>query len=462
MSGRSYRFGFLCLPPTFRPVEVVKDWTRIQVPGRTVLVHPETSHHMITDAADRTVLAIGDIFVAHGRRELEQSMLDVASGDHSVFDDLSGRFALFIFDDKRPSVINDPLGSQAVFYSGGEHVLVASHSALIAEVLGCLKSSLIKRYMASEEYRARTTRFLPGDLTLYDGVHLLIPNNELSLTTGQTRRYWPRSSTVKSDYAEILELWDEYFSAYAKFLSPRYRPVVGLTGGVDSRSIIATLRSKQLEMRYETWDKMPMDEANRIPGIVAHLGGEHRWIDMSRRSDDPEFLAIREAAKGAAGFTRGTPLLPAQMAEGAGNRDLFIYGHGSGVFGGVFSRKRKTWLPEDPVKLAYTLYAGDVRHNAGPEYRKFTMQAIEGFFARGNYAAGVHDADIGDLIYWESRMGNWASQQLAAVSVGLQAHAALNSRRLFQAFWGAEIEARTDKKFQRSIMKHYDPTLAEL
>lgn len=464
MTSKTYRFGFLCLPrdrSASRPA-VVAQWQHIPAAFFDFHVHPEMPVHHVTDRHDRTVFLFGDMFVAHGERTVEEALLEMAAGDRAITEDISGRFVIFIVDGDKASVLNDPLGSQPVFYSGADGGVAASHSALIAEALGLSKSPRTKAYMASSEYMARTTRFLPGDLSLYEGVRLLVPNNELSLPGTTTSRYWPRRDITAASYESILSLWDEYFGAYAEYMAPRYSPVLGLTGGVDSRSVIATLRHKQLEMRVETWDKMPDAEGCRIPEMVRHLGLDHRWVDTTRRSGDAEFRAVREAAKSAAGYTRGTPLLPAQMAEGAGQRDLFIYGHGPGVTAGAFNREAKTWLPDDPVKRAYTLYAGNVRHDAGPEYEKFTVGAYESFFERANYSAELFGTDIGDLLYWESRMGNWASQQMAAVAVGLPVHAGVNSRRLFQEFWGAPIEERVGKKIQREIMAHFDPVLAEL
>lgn len=357
--------------------------------------------------------------------------------------------------------MNDPLGSQTVFYDA-EGRAVGSHAALVAEALGTGRSRSATRYMATDEYKSRTTRFLPGDLSLFDGIRLLIPNNEVELPSARTRRYWPGRPLEPTDVEMTFGLWDEYFTNYAAFLEPRYNLVLGLTGGMDSRAIIATLRAKGMRPRYETWDAMKEEERSRIPAMVAHLKGPHRWIDMAYRSDAPEFREIREAAKIAAGFTRGTPLLPAQVSRGAGQRDLFLYGHGSAVASGAYSRMAKPWLPEEPLQRAYTLYSGTARKNASPEYRDFTLQAFREFFENGNYHCELHGADIGDLLYWEHRMANWASLQIATFTVALNSHAAFNSRRLFAAFWGLIDERRFTKGIHQEIMTRYDPTLAAL
>lgn len=458
-----YRFGFLCLDRVALPEAPapVQGWALQRVGTYDLYTHPEASVQTATTSNGDQAVVVGDVFVSHGTRALDEALIELAGGDRRPLEDLSGRFALFLRTSGELSVVHDPMGSQTVFYSrsGGA---AGSHAALLARALQAPRSREVKRYMALPEYKARITRFLPGDLTLYDDVALLAPNNELHPRTARTQRYWPISPTQETTPEAAFTVWDEYFSRYAQFLTPRYRPVLGLTGGTDSRSVIATLRSKGVDLRCETWDTMPEAEKERIGPMVEHLGVTHRWLDFTHREDTDHFQRIRNAAKEAGGFTRGTPIVPALMDADAGPRDIFLFGHGSGVMRGSYSRLFKPWLPEDPLKRHYALYAGAGRKTASHEYEKFTLSALETFLVNANYGAELHRADIGDLFYWEQRMANWAALQISTVAVTMQTHAALNSRRLFSTFWGISGEARSAKQLNLDIMRHYDPALAEL
>ena len=156
-------------------------------------------------------------------------------------------------------------------------------------------------------------------------------------------------------------------------------------------------------------------------------------------------------------------MLPAQVADGAGTSDVLVTGHGGGVLAGAFSRAAKPWLTEDPLKRAYGLYAGATKHTASREYRDFTMSAFRDYFDRGNvHGADSLGHDLGDLLYWEHRMANWAAVQMATFAVAIDVHAGLNSRRLFEAFWGLPPELRLGKVTQKVIMASYDPVLAAL
>jgi hypothetical protein len=460
---KMYRRGFLCAPTGQADLHLgtVHTWNRVVLGSWTFFLHPEAPLRVTAVNGKRVALAIGDLFVAHGEATVDEALANLRDGDRTSLENLSGRFAVFMLDGDETSVVHDPLGSQTVFYYRAGSV-VGSHAALVADVLQLPRSTQVQTYMAMPEQRAKATRFLPGDLSIFDGVRLLLPNNEYAVRAGKTRRYWPAEEITLATPGEAFRVWEEYFEHYADYLRPRHRVVAGLTGGTDSRSIIATLRSKGVAMRYETWDAMNDDERARIPAMVNHLGGTHHWIDRRLRDDSDSFVRTVDAAQAAAGFTRGRPLLPAQVERHAAPGDLFVYGHGSGVMRGSYSRVAKPWLPEDSLDLAYHLHAGTARKGASSAFRNFTTQAFREYLKRGNYATELHGADVGDLLYWEGRMANWASLQIAAHAIGVNAHAGFNSRKLFRTFWGIPGKYRYSKELNRDIMRHYDPALAQM
>ncbi|MGP9736129.1 hypothetical protein ACT3SQ_16425 [Brachybacterium sp. AOP42-C2-15] len=458
-----YRRGFLVTPAGRRGAEpdFLSSWTLHELGAWWIHVHPETpvAIHPLR-GTESAVAVLGDIFVAHGRGTVEEAAMRYASHDYAVLDDLSGRFALLAVDGAALRLVQDPMGAQTVFSSDRHHV-AASHAALLAEHLGLARSRSMNALMQMPEQKAKTTRFLPGDRSLYDDVRLLPPNVELDLQSGTTSRYWPHSPLPQTGRDDVLAVWDEYFENYARHLAGHDGVVLGLTGGVDSRGMIAALRSKGLPMRYESWAAMKEEESSRIPAMVEHLGGPHRWIDIRERINTPEGEALAEAGRRAAGYTRGLPTMPALAAQDAAPRDVFVYGHGGGVTAGPYSRRAKAFLPEAPLDRAYYLNAGPQRKNASPEYKKANRLAFGEFLERAHYDGDLHGVDPGLLLYWEHRMANWAALQIAVHAIGMNAHAGINSRRLYSAFWGLP-ESPHEKKLHAELIAIYDPVLAGL
>lgn len=461
---RDFRRGFICTERGHRFVDPgpLSGWNRVLTSRYKIFIHPEADVVRSEDAEGRLVVAIGDIFSTSGSANIPELLLKIAGGDRRSLDDLSGRYALIVIDGESATVLHDPLGSQSVFYTLGGPSIAASHSTLIAECEGIELSPRLQEYVRTDEYRNRSSRFLPGDITLYDNIVHLIPNNEVELSSGTTARYWPWRRVRAANFSDLISEWQNYFEAYAAFLQGRYAPVIGLTGGVDSRAVIATLQSLNVGSRFVTWDRMGEEESARIPRLVEHLGGTHRWIRTSAKPGAPDLDESRRAAQRATGYTRGMPLLPAQMAEGAGPRDVFLKGLGGEVMCGPFNARNKTYLPDDPVKLAYALFAGPARVGASKAYAETTVGAIRDYLSRANYSADLHGVDVGDLIYWEQRMGTWTSIQHAEMSTAMNSHSAMNSRRLFAAAWGLPDDERFSKELMLRIMREYDPVLASL
>lgn len=459
-----YRRGFLIasLRHKLPNPEPVAGWNRVLTDHFKVFVHPDVDVLRVEDTEGRIAIALGDIFVSHGHSSLEDVLLQVMGGDRAALDALGGRFALAVFSEGDCRIVQDPLGSQSVFYSLAELPIATSHAALLASCEEVEPSEGTLSYMSTEEYSRRGARFLPGDLTVFEGIVHLIPNNELDLKSGQTMRFWPRAPIEQSTFSGLKTEWFEYFANYAAYLGPRYAPVLGLTGGKDSRAVIAALRVSGMRLRYVTWDKMDAAEVSRIGPMVDHLGGRHRWVAMKEAPDLENLDVIREAAREATGYTRGVPLLPAQMSLGAGARDVFLRGLGGEVLRGPFHRNNKRHLPDDLVERVYALYSGPIRKTAGSAFSKFTRRAIEVYCERANMYADLHNVDVGDLVYWEQRMGTWSSVQHAELSVTMNSHSAINSRHLFATAWGLSDEVRFDGDFMVQLMAAGDPILAGL
>lgn len=465
MTRYNYRPGFLCVHRSHELSDssALAGWNRLLFRAFRLYVHPDAEIRRIQDDDQRHIVVIGDVFVAHGGRSLDTILLDIAGGNRSALDELSGRFAVFIFMEAEAIALHDPLGSQAVFYSPNRLTAASSHAALLAETLGFPRSDKVTALLESPDYHAKRTRFLPGDWTLFQDIVHLLPNNELSLRSGTTTRYWPRADIEETQFGDLLDAWHEYFANYVEFMRGRYAPLVGLTGGQDSRTVIATLNALGSKPQLVTWENLPPEEAARITPMVDHLGFRHRWVARDLRSSASDFLDITRASRSAAGYVRGTPVLPAQMAINSGPRSLFVKGLGGEVLRGLFNSRRRAWLPRDPEDMAYTLYAANIRHTASKEYEVTVRESIKQYFHRGNYSAQtVCGHDLGDLIYWEQRMGTWTAIQHAELAVAMATHSAMNSRRLFEIAWGIPDAERFDDGFLTRIMQHYDPRLAEL
>lgn len=458
-----FRFGFL-LYPVGTPVNCspIHGWNVLRMEGYLLHTHPDAAVRVIR-SVDGIAVLVGDVFVAHGDQSIDEVACAMMAGTtFEAIDQLSGRFALVVFSASGAKVFHDAFSARTIFYRTSGSRAVASHSALLAEATGEATSFTMKEYLASPEHLAKRTRFLPGDLTMFDGIVALAANNYYDLASGRTVRYWPRTSPKRSRLTEFHRLVDEYFANYGAFLARTYSPVVGLTGGVDSRAVIAALRSSDLPLRLTTWNRLPVEENSVVRSMASHLRQPHSFLDVTFKSDDPSFELLRSAADVNTGFWRGRSYLTAQMAREAQPTDVFVRGLGGEILRGSYHSTQVRFDNADALRFFVQLYLTGRVKRPGREYLAMTTEAFRQFIDRANVSQATEMVDAGDLVYWEQRMSMWAANLHNELDPAMPSHTGFNSRPLFECAWGLRAEDRFGKELIRGIVARYDTYLAGL
>src|SRR5699024_5195256 len=88
--------------------------------------------------------------------------------------------------------------------------------------------------------------FLPGTMTTHEEVLPLVPNHLLRIRLGGTsasvghERFWPFQDRVEiNDTDRVIDDFIDYFREHTRLLCGIGRPIVSLTGGLDSRTTLA-------------------------------------------------------------------------------------------------------------------------------------------------------------------------------------------------------------------------------
>jgi len=455
---QDFRFGFIAFSDTDSD-PAIENWSRVRTGDLNVLVHPDCDVLKLTGKNFEDVLVLGDIFVAHGEGTLEKNLLEVLHGSYDSLDNLAGNFVLFCSSEGHTRCITDPMGSKPVFYSDFGGVAVASHSLLLAEYLNAERDSEVDEILKSPNFKRRTTTYLPGDVTPYKGIYHLIPNNELVLPEVRTKRYWPRKALEPQSFEDYIDVWSEYFSKYSEFLKGRYQAIVGLTPGVDTRALVASLRANNVGMDYVTWSPMQEVERVKVPELIDYLSPiRHTWLTHLTDADKQGSKAMSQHAADSTGNLKRGSTLAYRLGAVTDKKAVFIKGLGGEILRGSFGKKARPFLPDDPVKLIIRTYAGPSRAIIqGDNYIQFVRDAAIGYCERANFPINESfDHDPGDLLYWEGRMGTYGALGLLEISVGLAVHAGMNSRKLFEVSWGLPDSERLTKELLLRTASQFD------
>ena len=357
-------------------------------------------------------------------------------------------------------VLHDPIGSQAVYYHARAPLALASHVELLALAVGARKSPEIAAYMEDPAYRAQRVRYLPGDRTIYQDILALPPNMLFDSTLMATRRYWPLRPRTTTDIREFQDVALASMEALARYLSERYVPLLGMTGGVDSRAALAAFTAAGVRLETVTWNPSRLEpgEAEIIDRLVRDLGLHHEYLPFPEHAGQIGRLA---GFNSGGMFQRNSKLCTALRKRYRDRNVALIRGWGGEVVRVYYNHKISPMHSFDPKEMARVFLAGRQGVNKAAisaTYRKQT----EGFFAefadRGVYAEiAPLGYDPNDIFYLEHRMGMWMAAANAEIDTALRCLVAYNSRRLFTQAFGLPLQQRSNKRVLLDIAVRCDP-----
>ncbi|MDQ3572869.1 MAG: hypothetical protein M3383_08435 [Actinomycetota bacterium] len=497
-----FRFGFLCVPapgvPRTHPIwnDLAGQWPSLEVEGLIIYGHPEAPLERYEGTGGRAVL-IGEAFASAGTVASVITDLFAADEDDdffAAFNRLSGRFVLLFFKGSIQRALHDPIGSRSLYYRSGQEIGIGSHAELVARTLGHRRSAEVREILNSEEYRSRTVKYLPGDLTVYAGVHGLAPNNYYDIRAGRTVRYWPRRSRRETGFEQFRTALDGHLAALASHLRDRHTPILGVTGGIDTRTIIAAFNRFELPFHGATWlrGKGGADERERsiIDGLTAAGSFEHTYMDLSRMNG--ELRSIARLAKRNAGRFGQPSRTTAHLDKHFGRSGAaFVRGYGAEILRGFYNlpggsssaarqrspgslrarigrhlgrrRTRPVAVSQPTPAALLNAYDSSMRlPHPGPEHTRLGLAAFEGFAARASFdqrLAGF-GFDLSDIFYWEHRMGMWGSAKHNEMDPALLSIAGFNSRSVYEAAFGTAPQERLTKELLLRVISRYDQELA--
>ena len=230
----------------------------------------------------------------------------------NMFERMRGQFAVAVFDVNRHELCigRDRFGISPLYYTRqGEWFLFAS------EIKALLASGMVQ---PKADLRGLDHVFtfgaMPGPITCFEGVNLLLPGHHLSMRTGQSdapesRQYWEMDFPNESDVdpnADQQKLVDELESLLMNAVKARLRADVPvgayLSGGLDSSMIVAMackLKGTAINTYTVRVDDPALDELSGANQSARHIGTKPPIVQDFRPGDAleayPELIQAAEA-----------------------------------------------------------------------------------------------------------------------------------------------------------------------
>lgn len=257
---------------------------------------------------------------------------------------LNGAFLAVVVDERARRVLlwTDRTGSIPCYLARSTGTTVIAPELKCMGVLRDVDHTLVPGSLASMAVNAA----LIDDHSYWQGVQVVGPARRVTIEGGrcETVRTWtPRycdDDTQPPPDGEAFR--DTLVHAVKQHVGRFDRPVLGLSGGVDSRVLLGAMQRAGLSFRVVTWgfDRLDMPGSDFQCGIelAAREGLEHhtRAIDIDQMPDHAEHIVW--LTDGLTGHVGNFPEGEAMGRYLAGLGDVLIVGNqGSGRCGGVHS-----------------------------------------------------------------------------------------------------------------------------
>jgi asparagine synthetase B (glutamine-hydrolysing) len=305
--------------------------------------------------------------------------------------------------------------------------------------------------------------FLFGEYSYWNAVRLLGPARRLVVDADRTelKRYWsPNFRPGETPPAE--DLLHAVTTCMRGHLRPFEKPLLALSGGVDSRIMLACARRAGLPLSAVTWtyDERESDEADfAVAGRVAAAAGiphvRHRLDDSHLPEQAAQIVASSDGLCGLLGAFTDRETLARRLSS---EHDVILFGdqcyRGERHIGSRNQALERTGVRVGPrVSLVKFLMRPDAARACLDDYRA----QIDGLLADIGPVASAHD--LHDRLYWQVRVPRLLTGPKSLWRFYMNPVSPLLDIPMLELAQRLPAEQRAEKAFLRAALSEIAPDL---
>lgn len=423
-----YKRGFVIAKNNEKFPNILATWSRLDLPNDFVVFY-ENGNKCAFESFDNgwiclcgsycmDVVAANMDFnmIAHNmKNKLMQSKLEFLD----YLDILNGRFVCIYSINGNLFVLNDATGARSVYYSLTRPVL-ASHYNLLNEIVCSDKEPFYSEYQKVVKKKQSEHKnypwVMPGDLTPFRDVRLLVPNHEIELGIMKVSRFWPRAKMPAVNIENVCDEISRLIKTQAETLAANYKIFESLTAGTDSRITLAAVKKIADKVTFFTYhnqnfslNNYEISDREQNFNFAKNLCKKENldFVEISfvedRLPPDLEEVYIKNH------YHISSPQLLPNYIE--------LFTHGSiHLRSNLIEIARGNHVPtytlssKDDIKL----FAQYMNWNPDDEPFAKVCDIYTAFFSE--YKNSIYDYAGACLAYWEHRVGSWLSGAILTIS----------------------------------------------
>lgn len=472
---RLYARGFFLGSQPVELLEEIPHFTRHDLTGAVLYVDSITELGIAT-AGDDWVVTVGKmlplstgLIQSRGAAIAEDLFAllqrDGFPGVETALYDIGGRYAVLLKTGEKIYAYNDAAGHRTVYFNHTQQ-RIASHFDMLHRL-----TDTKKLVCSMDSARPRTSPDGMWDLTEDPHIKALLPNHRLHLASGTQTRFAlmslnPYRALRWADRIDLIHrLWHEQLQ-HIFALSPEVPVGVSLSGGLDSRTVLAHLRPYVDRLRAFTytspnietgqqpqtfWQRTMVTDHNVLQQMTDHLPEDfHVLVKPTRSNLTAHETAILERN---AMRNHGRPFVPMYKAIFPNLQSIHL--RGNFVEMGRFIRGRLD-LPTKTERLAQVVK--EVIRRRKPNTKRFTKffwDKVDEF----QYDLLHDDFEYTDVYHWENRSSRWYAEVANETDTVFDSIVPVNVRRIYEVLISPPVEVRPGARLQYDLIHYAWPEL---
>lgn len=362
-------------------------------------------------------------------------------------DDLNGRHVVIWGHEEEFYLVNDATAMRSVWYSKRSQV-AASHYGLLQRMMQEEHSPYWELFLRHRKLLAEKkmvqTWCMPGDLSPYNNIHLLLSNHCLQMDGMTTFRFWPRENLPAMDIETVADYMAGTLKKETTVLARHYDIFQSLTMGNDSRISLAAVKPVREQVTFFTYALMSADQS-RASTDTADMSRNMQWaeglckrenlkwipLDIARAPSDPQLFRIADENH----YHKHLPGTVPLMREMVQKRDA-RHEHAIHLRSNLIELIRDSYYnlfkyEDNPDILAQALAKWSMWQPGVAGYDEVVAYYRQLIADRAD--STIYDYDIGTIFYMEYRMSQWQGAVAVETDPAFDTFMLFNHRNMLRA-----------------------------
>ena len=409
-----------------------KTWKSIILPDNATIFYTNDLNCVIENNLNKWCCCIGTFLNIENFcldiNLIKKDIINCLKESHEKFFDyldiLNGRYAIFYGERERErdvctkKFVNEETGMRSLWYSTNKK-LISSHYALIQYFLNDKTSDFFSLYNSIckelSDKHLTIPWVLPGDLSPYDNIKLLLSNHYLNINTLKTKRFWPRANFAYQNIDDVSYYIAHNIENQISHLSDKYNLIQSITSGNDSRiSLSATRKIKNRIIFFSYHNNTNISNKNIKYLSYDTLSAENDFkfaLELAKK-ENLKFISIRNNCeinndiKNLTNFIHYhhhiLGVIPSYIKNFKGN---FIHIR-SNLIEIIRSIPNEYIFFNKSISLAEKFKSYSMYNNINNEYSNTIINYYKKFIVDQEYE-NIFNINPGDLFYQEYRCNQW-------------------------------------------------------